>query len=92
MSGRIAAGGRSEMSYRCPHCQAVVLSRRNPRCATCQRPLPPEIAFTAARVREIEAEEREREQARRDRDEQRARERANHQAGGDGGGGGIGFG
>jgi hypothetical protein len=35
------------MSYNCPHCGAVIYSRRNPLCGICEKELPPELLFTA---------------------------------------------
>ena len=80
------------MAFHCPHCQAVVLSRRNKLCGFCQEPLPVEIVLTPAQIAAIEAEEQERETARKLRDEERAKAAAKARLTDSGGGGFAGFG
>ena len=33
--------------FRCPHCHAPIYSRRSKVCGVCEKPLPPELLFSA---------------------------------------------
>jgi hypothetical protein len=79
------------MRPRCPSCDRAILSRRNPLCGFCQKPLPAELLFTPAEIEKIEAEERERTLAHALREETRAREAAKARSYDGGGGGGFGY-
>ena len=80
--------GGSQMPLRCPHCNAPILSRRNPLCSACRQPLPEEVVFTPDELARVEAAERQRQEDCRLRDEERARAIAERLKvnGGDGGG------
>jgi hypothetical protein len=41
-------------AIRCPHCDAIVYSRRSKRCGVCAEPLPKELLFSPAQERNIE--------------------------------------
>lgn len=80
------------MPYRCPHCRATVLSRRNRLCALCHEPLPAEIVFPPDQIRAIEADEAARTQAALQRSEEKQIQLAKLRASADPGGSGfVGF-
>jgi hypothetical protein len=58
------------MALHCPHCMAVILSRRNQLCSACHNPLPTEILLTPDELAAIEGAEKDREQGRKRREQQ----------------------
>ena len=64
------------MTYYCPKCNSVILSRRAGRCSFCQEPLPEKMMLTKEEVELLDKEEKEREEEREKEKKKRERERA----------------
>ena len=47
-------GGWELRVRRCPHCQAVVYSRRHAHCGVCEEPLPADCRFDTHQARRVE--------------------------------------